>query len=126
MSTLHPDAIQLLNLAQALICMGIAANCFERTTRTCKRTLSSIRLAFVWLGLASVVTALWPWWDRLHVCLGIGAASIDAHPIGVLFEAAVLAVQTLTRVHWAKGVPEQYQQSGGADQLGASSRYSHD
>jgi hypothetical protein len=125
MSVLHPDAIALLNIAQALICMGIAYQCFHRNCKTCKQTITAVRLSFVGLGSASVLLALWPWWPYLHDYLG-AADYASAHPVAVAFESSVLAVQWLTRKHWALVVPWQYQRRGVGASVGAPLRRSTD
>lgn len=98
-----------LNLLQAVICLGVAYNCLDRSGRTCLNTFTSIRLSFVGMGVASVALALWPWWAHVHDLLDLTAPQ-DVQPMMLVFELSVLAVQTYTRTHWrnARGVPKQY------------------
>lgn len=100
---IHQDAI---NLMQTMICLCIAYNCLGRNAKTCKETIASIRLSFVGLGVASVLIAALPYWHALH---GPSSLWANAHPASILFEGAVLAVQWVTRKHWAAGVPMRYQ-----------------
>lgn len=97
-----------LNYSQAALCLGIAYNCFERSAKTDKKTLSAISLSFVALGLSSVLMAVWPWWDHMRVVLGCPGVALVT-PASLLFQASILAVQTACRVYWVRGVPRRYQ-----------------